>query len=446
MAKMMSMRILVEPGCYDSLNMGDVAMLQVLVHRLGHLWPSATIQVLTDDPERLLAYCPKVEPVDALGRRIWFQDGGLFSPLHKVLPDSLSAPLLDVEGQVRRRWPGQFERLLRIKKRVLRQESGSLTTFLKAVDEADLIVVAGQGSINDSFHAHGLNVLDVLGMAIRRGTPTALFGQGLGPITNRRLRTRVKQILPVVTELSLREGRAGLPLLDSLKIDRSVVVTGDDAIELAYNVRARRFGKAIGVNLRVSSYSNVDEDLLEKVGAVIHRVANKHQAPLLPVPIAINEEVSDVKTLQRLVNEGEQPYESEASLLTPLEVIKKIGNCRLVVAGSYHAAVFALAQGIPTVCFANSAYYADKFMGLANQFGTGCTVIGDDAQLSEKLEAALEDSWRTAESTRRPLLDAAVRQIEASRAVYSKFYQHVTSACSVVQIGLLLGWHLLGAV
>lgn len=421
------MRILVEPGCYDSLNMGDVAMLQVLVHRLGHLWPRATIQVLTDDPKRLLEYCPKVEPIDALGRRIWFQDGGLFSPLHKLLPDTLSLPLLDVEGRVRRRFPAQFERLLRIKKRLLRQDCGSLTTFLKAVDEADLIVVSGQGSITDSFHAHALNVLDVLGMAIRRGTPTAMFGQGLGPVANRRLRTRVKQILPVVTDLALREGRAGLPLLDSLKIDRSsVVVTGDDAIELAYNVRADKLGKAIGVNLRVSSYSNVNNDLLEKVGVVLHRVASKHEAPLVAVPIAINDEVSDVRTIRRLVDDGKQASESEASVLSPLEVITQIGSCRLVVAGSYHAAVFALAQGIPTVCLANSAYYFDKFMGLANQFGTGCTVIQDGARLSENLEAALEDSWLLAESARPPLLDAAARQIEASRAAYYKFYQHVT--------------------
>ena len=421
------MRILVEPGCYDSLNMGDVAMLQVLVHRLRHLWPKATIQVLTDDPERLLDYCPKVEPIHALGRRIWFQDGGLFSPLHKLLPETLSLPLLDVEGRVRRHYPAQFERFLRFKKRLLRQDCGSLTTFLSAVDEADLIVVSGQGSINDSFHAHALNVLDVLGMAIRRGTPTALFGQGLGPLANRRLRTRVKAILPVVSGLALREGRSALPLLDSLKIDRSsVVVTGDDAIELAYSVRTDKLGKAIGVNLRVSSYSNVGEDLLEKVGAVLHRVASKHEAPLVPVPIAINDEVSDVRTIQRLVDEGDQTYESEAGPLTPLQVITRISRCRLVVAGSYHAAVFALAQGIPTVCLANSTYYVDKFMGLANQFGTGCTVIVDGARLSEKLEAALEDSWRLAESTRRPLLDAAARQIEASRDAYYKFYQHVT--------------------
>lgn len=424
----MYMRILVEPGCYDSLNMGDVAMLQVLVHRLSHLWPRAAIQVLTDDSKRLLEYCPEVEPIDALGRRIWFQDGGLFSPLHKVLPESLSSSLLDVERRVRRRYPTKFETLLRIKKRLLRQDSASLGNFIKAVNEADLIVVAGQGSITDSFRAHALNVLDVLGMAIRRGTPTALFGQGLGPVADRRLRTRVKQILPVVNGLALREGRAGLPLLESLDIDRSsVVVTGDDAIELAYNERAPKLGNAIGVNLRVSSYSHVDEEMVEEIGSVLQRVASRHEAQLVPLPIALNPEVSDIRTIQRLVGEGEQTPEDDGGVLSPLKVISRIGSCRLVVAGSYHAAVFALAQGIPAVCLAKSAYYAHKFKGLANQFGTGCTVIEDGAELSEKLEAALEDSWRLAEFTRRPLLDAAARQIEASRAAYDKFYKQVTS-------------------
>ena len=434
------MRILVEPGCYDCLNMGDVAMLQVLVNRLSQLWPKATLQVLTDVPELLLKYCPNVEPVHSLGRRIWFQDGSLFGPFNRLLPEPFASPLLDIERSMRRHRPAQFEKLVRSRKRLLRQDCSTLDLFLKAVEEADLVVVAGQGSINDSFHKHAMNVLDVLGMAIRRGKPTALFGQGLGPLANRRVRSRVKEVLPEVTELALRESRAALPLLDSLEIDRSsVVVTGDDAVELAYNARASELGNGIGINVRVSTYSHVDDEMLEKVGSVVRRVAQNHGAPLVPVPIANNDQVSDDQTIRRLVKEDQQTSDSEAGINTPLQVITKIGRCRLVLAGSYHAAVFAMSQGIPTVCLAKSTYYIDKFMGLANQFGTGCKVVVADQRLSENLETALEDSWRLAESTRAPLLEAAARQIELSRAAYYRFYEHVTSNPPVLQLGAILG-------
>jgi polysaccharide pyruvyl transferase WcaK-like protein len=422
------MRILIEPGCFDCLNMGDVAMLQVTVDRLRELWPEARIQVSSDAPESLHVHCPTAEPVDALGRHIWFENGYLCSPLHRLLPEPLTLPLLEMERRARRRYHFEVETLLRLKKSLLRQDCTRLRPFLRAVNGADLIVVSGQGSINDIFHDHALNVLDVLGMAIRRGAFTALFGQGIGPLGNPRLRARVKEILPNVNVLALREGRAALPLLDSLDIDRSAVeVTGDDAIELAYNQRRNELGNAIGVNLRVSSYSSIDDTWLGKVGSVLRRVAKKLGVPMLSVPIAINNEVSDLKAVRRLLDGYEQSDEWETGVYTPLQVINRIGECRIVVAGSYHAAVFAMAQGIPTVCLANSEYYINKFMGLAEQFGTGCKVVMNDKQLSDTLEPSIEDAWRLAEDTRSSLLEAAVRQIEASRAAYYKLYQHVSS-------------------
>lgn len=423
------MRILVEPGCFDCLNMGDVAMLQVLVDRLHELWPQATIQVPADLPEeRLLAYCPKTTPIDVLGRNIWFQDGCLFSPLHKLSAKRVSQPILDLERTLRRRYPSLVERLLRLKKRLLRQDSSSLKRFLKTVREADLIVVAGQGSINDIFHAHALNVLDVLGMGMRRGTPTALFSQGLGPLDNPRVRTRAKEILFPARVLALRESRASLPLLQSLGLDLSqVVVTGDDAIEHAYNERPVELGNAIGVNVRVSDYSGVGDKLLSGVRSVLLRVARKQRAPVVPVPIAIHDQISDARGIRHLIGDYDR-YEEGDNLDTPLKVIRQVGRCRIVFVGSYHAAVFALAQGIPTVCLASSRYYFDKFTGLADQFGTGCRVITDDSQLSESLESAIEDAWRLAEDERPLLLKAAAKQIDASRAAYRELYNQVSSS------------------
>jgi colanic acid/amylovoran biosynthesis protein len=425
----LNMRILVEPGSYHCLNLGDVAMLQVLVARLSHLWPGAAIQVLTDAPDRLLAYCPKVQPVDARGRRVWFQDGCLFSPFHRLLWEPLSSRLTDLEREARRRYPSLVEALLRFKNRISGRDRQDLSEFLKAIREAHLIIVSGQGSINDAFHGHALNLLGVLGMAIRRGTPTALFGQGLGPLSNNRLRARVKEVLPFVTRLALREGRASLPLLESLGIDLSnVVVTGDDAIEPAYVARTREIGNEIGVNLRLAPYSQAGSSLVERVRLPLRQAASTYGASLVPVPIAIDDETSDARAIRLLIDGYERPADAEQYLDTPLKVIKQVGRCRVVVAGSYHAAVFAMAQGISTVCLAKSEYYVDKFMGLADQFGAGCKVIMlDDARLSEKLQSAVEDAWRQAEGVRPLLLDAAVRQIEASRAAYYTFHQQVSS-------------------
>src|SRR5689334_15760266 len=76
------MRILIEPSDYVLRNVGDMAMLQTAVARLSALWPTAGIQVLTDDPARLRLLCPAAIPLPANGRYIWL--GHNFLPIQKV--------------------------------------------------------------------------------------------------------------------------------------------------------------------------------------------------------------------------------------------------------------------------------------------------------------------------------------------------------------------------
>src|SRR5919198_4977033 len=84
------LQILVEPNAHHLLNEGDVAMLQIAVERLARLWPDAVIHVITDDPARLEACCPGVRPVDAAGRRLWFEDAYFTHTLHRLAPEALS--------------------------------------------------------------------------------------------------------------------------------------------------------------------------------------------------------------------------------------------------------------------------------------------------------------------------------------------------------------------
>ena len=113
--------------------------------------------------------------------------------------------------------------------------------------------------------------------------------------------------------------------------------------------------------------------------------------------------------------EGEWPD----GLDTPLTVIRRVGECRVVVTGSYHAGVFALSQGIPVVGLSRSDYYTDKFLGLADQFGSGCRLVPLDEPLDEALPARIIELWREAEALRPDLLAAASRQVEEGREAYA---------------------------
>jgi colanic acid/amylovoran biosynthesis protein len=100
----------------------------------------------------------------------------------------------------------------------------------------------------------------------------------------------------------------------------------------------------------------------------------------------------------------------------------------LVVTGSYHGAVFALAQGIPAVGLAGSEYYVAKFRGLAEQFGGGCEVVGlDQPRLEARLEAAVEDGWRSMPALGPRLVRAAERQVAHGRDAYRDLHRIVTA-------------------
>jgi colanic acid/amylovoran biosynthesis protein len=109
------------------------------------------------------------------------------------------------------------------------------------------------------------------------------------------------------------------------------------------------------------------------------------------------------------------------SLDTPAKVLRQVSECRIIVTGSYHAGVFGLAQGIPVVGIVQSAYYRQKFDGLADQFGAGCIVLAaDDAKFSDKLRRAMDRLWEQADGLKPALLSAAQDQITAAQVNYAK--------------------------
>jgi colanic acid/amylovoran biosynthesis protein len=116
------------------------------------------------------------------------------------------------------------------------------------------------------------------------------------------------------------------------------------------------------------------------------------------------------------------------NITTPIQLIDEIGRCRLVIVGSYHAAVFALAQGVSAIGLAGNAYYIQKFEGLAYQFGSGCEVIRfHENGFQEELRSAATRMWNMADDVRPQLLSRAAQQVMASKAAYEALSQKANS-------------------
>jgi colanic acid/amylovoran biosynthesis protein len=429
------MKIFVETGSYDFGNVGDVAMLQVTVSRLQSLWPDAVIEILTNAPDKLAELCPKIFPVSPNGRQLWFSPlvspDDKYSKNLKKLSDKKHIFLLEIEDKFCYYFPFLVNALLKFKLRKNPKEIKEIEAFVEAILTSDLVVASGGGYITDLWGEWGHEVLNTLAFATKLGKPTAILGHGLGPIENPRFYRKAKFVLPCLSLISIREKKASLPLLDSMGVSSNrVITTGDDAIKLAYNARNPKLGNGIGINLRVANYSSISKEYLEIVRSTLHDIAKKKDLPLVSIPILRyhtdpNAE-SDITTIQQILAGFDNVFNQGNNLDTPIKVIEQVGHCRIVITGSYHAGVFALAQGIPVVSLAKSPYYLDKFQGLADQFGVGCDVIllGDE-DFAQKLTSSINQLWESAEILRLQLLEAAQHQIELGQTAYKRLYEIV---------------------
>jgi polysaccharide pyruvyl transferase WcaK-like protein len=411
------MRILIDPSSIHCLNLGDVAMLQVTVRRFREFWPDAEICVFNEAPELLERYCPTAKPVRPIGRQAYYTTAEILTRLGR----RFSMPALsELDVIWRRHWPAAAGKL--VASRNGHSTASEVRSFLELVRSCDLVVASGAGQITTSFGPQSTLVLNTMEMAMRHGIPTAIFGQGIGPIDDASLRTRAAKVLPRVNQICIRETITSLPLLDELHVPREhVIVTGDDAIDTVYSHRSPQLGNAIGVNLRMSWYSDISNELLGTVRKPLQETARAVGAPLVEVPISRHPEEDD-SGVCRYLFEGYESVAEPAHDLTLVEgMIEEIGRCRVMITTSYHGGVFALAQGIPVVAWLKSKYFAAKLDGLANQFGVGCeVVILDEGDVQERLRSAILSAWNSAEQVRPQLLNAASSQLAASKAAYER--------------------------
>jgi hypothetical protein len=168
----------------------------------------------------------------------------------------------------------------------------------------------------------------------------------------------------------------------------------------------------VGVNARVAEYTGVNENAALNLGHILRDFALQKDAPLIPTPIS-HCAASDPVAIRMVLGEGD----GGDALKAPIDIVRAIGKCRVVVTASYHAGVFALAQGISVVGLANSPYYDAKFAGLRAQFGTGIHIVHPDDEAG--LRNAINQAWESAPDE--ALIEAAQSQVDASLAAFERF-------------------------
>ncbi len=448
------MRILLDQGIYDMRNLGQNVLLQSAIERVKKLWPGASIGVITLAPQLLNLFFPEVTPVSPDGSHSWYKAGTRYDRIRRLIPTAIFRFILVTREELWYRWPKSNLRSIvaKVKKsfHITTKKSQSLESssvlavdkndigkpdYASVVSGADIFIATGSQYMCDHARGTALRVLDRLEASIQRGIPTAMVGQGVGPIQDVELLARAKEVLPRVDLILVRERLEAPALLTSLGVDPArVIVTGDDAIELAFNARASVLGKGIGISMRCmpsTKISNVDIPIINNI---LGGMARKYDAELVGLPISLSiHERDDLCTLQ-LMSGYNKIWMSRKKFQTPLSFIKNLQRCRLVVTGTFHGALLALAQGIPVICLVRTSLYANKFRGLADLFNPGCEIVLlEDEYFREKLISSIDLTWQSAEELRENLLKKALDQIEWGQSAYEQLIDLLNPKRSTIE-------------
>ena len=371
------MNILIDHG--SSNNLGDASMVLSVVLNLRERFPGATLHV--------------VHRSSFIYGSEW-GDAAEFAPRFRVaLPFFVrDAPL---PARVRRRLDEGVRRYVlrqsdateRTSFRNLRSgEAGDLSliqppgqTLREFVERYDALHVVGGGNLTETFPWHLLHRTSLIYAFQEQGKPIVLTGQQIGPFPTDKYWPITAEALRRATFVGLREPTDSVALVRRAGVpEERFAMMGDDAFGLdpadstEVDERLARRGLSTGqfftVNLRIGDhYAGGHADHLDTVAGMIDRLADAYGMPALVVPIALNEDDSDLAAGKRLRSRVQTVdlHLLDDSDLTP-SVVKGVMERAVGAVGvSYHFCTFALSQGVPAVCIYDGAYYGQKARGLA---------------------------------------------------------------------------------
>jgi hypothetical protein len=290
------------------------------------------------------------------------------------------------------------------------------------VRDCDLVLATGGGYFSDSFASHAWTVLDTLEAGLRYDKPAIILSCGFEPVRDRALTEKMLTVLPHLSLVVCREPLQSPDVLRSFGVTaEQILVAGDEAVEFAFDKRPPTLGEGLGVNLRHSDYAGVGAGTIERLREMLRGIVRPLEAPIVPIPTS-TVGPSDPDAIRDVLGELVDRVDDRRGMATPDDIVRRAGDCRLVITGSYHAAVFALSQGVSVVALVASSHYRAKFRGLKGNFcGAGLRIVElERAGTMELLAAAVEEGWRDAALVRPDLVQSARRQIAQSRAAYQR--------------------------
>jgi len=302
-----------------------------------------------------------------------------------------------------------------------------IPAMVQAVADSDMVILGGGGLFHDIWGFPGETLLtrDHWGIPFFAGPavlaamfekPLALYGVGVEGISDPTARRMTRAIFELSWTASVRDGISASFLREMGVSQERYTVTADPVWLLGSRQMKRRVApqrgdgrdrpRRIGVALRNWDVGVEPEVWLDEVAAALEDFSHMAEATIVMVPFqALKEDVAyDDRTVAReIVQRFKDPGNVEVTS-TPANgaaAIEIFRDCDLVLGMRYHSLLLAALAGVPVVGLA----YAPKVLGLMGQLGVEeycCSVIDVDRH---ELGATLRHAWQSREDVRIQLKD-----------------------------------------
>ncbi len=269
----------------------------------------------------------------------------------------------------------------------------------------------GGGYLTDIFPHRIRHCRSLMNSFRKKGKPVLLTGQQIGPFKSSQQQKVVFQILRDAHFVGLRDRHSvKYCRLAGLSEDKFGVL-GDDSfgfstspegdVERLMSKYGVTSGQFLAVNLRLASYSGMGNKDAVEAALLLQKLAERFKLPLLIVPIALDDQDSDIvagKLLQNHIENVDVRLIEEP--ISAAQTKELLSHSFGVVGGSWHFCTFALSRGVPAVLLYKGRYYQDKARGLISfwkddRLGLDLQKAGTESKKESVFELFEDQPFRT---------------------------------------------------
>ncbi|MDX2091550.1 MAG: polysaccharide pyruvyl transferase family protein [Kofleriaceae bacterium] len=279
----------------------------------------------------------------------------------------------------------------------------------RLVEKLDLLILGGGGILHD---ADAEMFLREVTLAYEVGTPVMVYAIGAGPLADVSLRSHVRENLDRVTVLTVRDRRTR-QLLEDIGVEHEVFVTADPALLLEpapLTLDAILRAEALDPEARLIGFSvrepgpAAPELQIERYHQLVANAADfmcdRLDAEVVFIPL--ERRTHDVQHSHAVV--GRMRHAQRATVLkgeyAPGQILSLLGHFEFTVGMRLHFLIMSALAGVPFFALP----YATKVSGFLEELGLDVPNLYDVS--AGQLIASLDRAWDDRDAQRRHVREA----------------------------------------